>query len=45
MLYFYDLREIETKFDIYEDESTINPAINRWISGVLRVLQERINAY
>jgi len=44
MLYFYDLREIETKFDIYDDESTINPAINRMISGILRILQERINA-
>ena len=44
MLYFYDLHEIETKFDVYENESTINPAINRWISGVLRSLQDRIDA-
>ena len=43
MLYLYDLHEIETKFDVYENESTINPAINRWISGVLRNLQERID--
>ena len=43
MLYFYDLHEIETKFEVYENESTINPAINRWISGFLRSLQERID--
>ncbi|MDR1000862.1 MAG: nucleoside monophosphate kinase [Clostridiales bacterium] len=44
MLYFYDLRVIETKFDVFENESTINPAINRWISDFLRSLQDRINA-
>ena len=43
MLYLYDLREIETQFVVYENESTINPAINRWISGLLRDLQERID--
>ncbi|MDR2648308.1 MAG: nucleoside monophosphate kinase [Clostridiales bacterium] len=43
MLYFYDMHEIETKFDVYENESTINPAVNRWISGFLRSLQERID--
>ena len=43
MLYFYDLHEIETKFEVFENESTINPAINRWISCFLRSLQERID--
>ena len=44
MLYLYDLREIETKFEVSEYESTVNPAINRWVSGLLRRLQERIDA-
>ncbi|MDR1558542.1 MAG: nucleoside monophosphate kinase [Clostridiales bacterium] len=43
MLYFYDMHEIETKFDVFENESTIDPAINRWISAFLRSLQERID--
>ena len=44
MLYLYDLREIDTKFAVSENESTVNPAINRWISDLLRTLQDRINA-
>jgi adenylate kinase family enzyme len=44
MLYFYELKEFETKLEVCDDESTINPAINRWISGVLRNLQEKIDS-
>jgi len=44
MLYLYDLREISTKFVVSDNESTVNPAINRWVSGLLRTLQERIDA-
>ncbi|MDR1913293.1 MAG: nucleoside monophosphate kinase [Clostridiales bacterium] len=43
MLYMYDLHSIETRFEVFEDESTINPAVNRWISGFLRSLQDIIN--
>jgi adenylate kinase family enzyme len=43
MLYFYDLHEVETKFEVFDSEFTINPALNRWISGFLRSLQERID--
>jgi len=44
MLYLYELNEIKTEFAVSENESTVNPAINRWISGMLRTLQERIDA-
>jgi adenylate kinase family enzyme len=43
MLYFYDLAEVQTKFQVNEDEFTINPALNRWISSFLRSLQARID--
>jgi adenylate kinase family enzyme len=43
MLYFYDLQEVETKFEVNESEFTINPALNRWISAFLRSLQAKID--
>ena len=44
MLYFYDLSDVETTFSVHESEATINPAINRWICGFLRSIQEKIVA-
>ncbi|MDR1542017.1 MAG: nucleoside monophosphate kinase [Clostridiales bacterium] len=44
MLYFYDLKRVETSFEVSEDEFTINPAINRWISGFLNSLQAKIDS-
>ena len=42
MLYFYDLSDVETTFKVEESEATVNPAINRWICGFLRSIQEKI---
>ena len=42
MLYFYDLSDVETFFKVEDSESTINPAINRWICGFLKSIQEKI---
>lgn len=44
MLYFYDLCDVETHFSVHTSESTINPAINRWICGFLRSIQEKIQS-
>jgi len=43
MLYLYDIHDIDTKFEVSDNESTVNPAINRWISVLLRTLQDRID--
>lgn len=43
MLYFYDLKDVQTTFQVSETETTINPAINRWISGFLKSIQEKMN--
>ncbi len=43
MLYFYDVQNVETVFKVEESETSINPAINRWVSGFLRNIQERIH--
>jgi len=42
MLYFYDLHDVETSFSVQDDETSIDPAINRWVSGFLRSIQEKI---
>ena len=42
MLYFYDQSDIHTVFKVEESETTINPAINRWICGFLKSIQEKI---
>ena len=42
MLYFYDLDDVETHFGVENDETSVNPAINRWISGFLRNIQGKI---
>jgi hypothetical protein len=42
MLYFYEMRDVETTFKVEDDETSINPAINRWLSGFIRSIQEKI---
>jgi len=42
MLYFYDMKDISTMFNVEKTEATINPAINRWICDFLNSVQERI---
>jgi adenylate kinase len=42
MLYFYDMTDVETVFAANDDETTINPAINRWICGFLRSIQKKL---
>ena len=42
MLYFYDMADISTTFAVYDDETTINPAINRWVCGFLRSIQNKL---
>ena len=44
MLYFYDMTKIDTTFAVQTDESTINPAINRWVCGFLQSIQNRLDA-
>ncbi|MCL2839454.1 MAG: nucleoside monophosphate kinase [Defluviitaleaceae bacterium] len=43
MLYFYDMTTIATNFAVTEDETTVNPAINRWICGFLQSIQNKLN--
>ena len=42
MLYFYDMADISTTFAVFDDETTINPAINRWVCGFLRSIQKKL---
>ena len=42
MLYFYDMADINTTFAVQDDETTINPAINRWVCGFLRSIQNKL---
>ena len=42
MLYLYDMANTETAFEAFDNESTINPAINRWVCGFLRSIQRKI---
>jgi len=43
MLYFYDMTDIKTTFAVRGDETTINPALNRWICGFLQSIQKKLN--
>jgi len=43
MLYFYDMTNISTDFSVKPDETTINPALNRWICGFLKSIQRRLD--
>jgi len=42
MLYFYDMTDVDTTFAVSDDETSINPAINRWICGFLRSIQKKL---
>jgi hypothetical protein len=42
MLYFYDMTDFDTTFAVNDDETSINPAINRWICGFLRNIQNKL---
>ncbi|MCL1994280.1 MAG: nucleoside monophosphate kinase [Spirochaetes bacterium] len=42
MLYFYDMADISTTFAVHDDETTINPALNRWICGFLNSIQKKL---
>jgi len=44
MLYFYDMNETNTTFSVNQDETSINPAVNRWICCFLNSIQEKLNA-
>ena len=43
MLYFYDMTDISTTFAVNGNETTINPALNRWICGFLDSIQNKLN--
>lgn len=43
-LYLSDLNYVETIFRVDESETTVDPAINRWICGFLNSIQEKIVA-
>lgn len=43
MLYFYDMTDINTNFAVKGDETTINPAINRWICCFLDSIQKKLD--
>ncbi|MCL2216405.1 MAG: nucleoside monophosphate kinase [Defluviitaleaceae bacterium] len=42
MLYFYDMTQIDTTFQVCDNETTINPAINRWVCGFLKSIQKKL---
>jgi len=42
MLYFYDMTNISTDFSVKNDETTINPALNRWICSFLQSIQKKL---
>ena len=42
MLYFYDMTDIKTTFAVHGDETTVNPAINRWVCGFLNSIQKKM---
>jgi len=43
MLYFYDMSNISTNFEVQGHETTINPALNRWICCFLKSIQEKLD--
>ena len=44
MIYFYDMTDVETHFAVNDDETTINPGVNRWICGFLNSIQKKLDA-
>ena len=42
MIYFYDMTDVESVFHVKDDETTINPAICRWICSTLKSIQEKL---
>jgi len=42
MLYFYDMNDFKTTFGVNNNETSINPAINRWICGFLNNIQRKM---
>ncbi|MCL2372576.1 MAG: nucleoside monophosphate kinase [Defluviitaleaceae bacterium] len=42
MLYFYDMTDVRTTFGVNGNETTVNPAINRWICGFLQSIQKKM---
>jgi adenylate kinase family enzyme len=44
MLYFYDMTDTETLFHVNDYETSINPAVNRWICGFLNSIQKKLDA-
>ena len=42
MLYFYEMKDVETTFSVADSETTVNPAINRWICAFLKDIQKKI---
>ena len=43
MIYFYDMTDIKTTFAVNSDETSIDPAINRWICGFLTSIKQKLN--
>jgi len=43
MLYFYDMSDLGTLFAVNDDETSINPAINRWICNFLLSIQKKLD--
>jgi len=44
MLYFYDMTDINTNFAVEPHETSVNPAINRWICCFLTSIQAKLTA-
>ena len=42
MIYFYDMTDISTNFAVKNNETTVNPAINRWICSFLQSIQNKL---
>jgi adenylate kinase family enzyme len=42
MLYFYDMVDVDTNFSVNNDETSVNPAINRWICCFLQSIQKKL---
>jgi len=43
MIYFYDMTDVDTLFAVNGNETSVNPAINRWICGFLTSIQKKLN--
>lgn len=44
MLYFYEFNSQTHQLSVNPDETTINPALNRFLSGMLQTIQQNIDA-